>query len=346
MLWRVLVAYGPAMGLVRKLLGRSVSDTSVSSSRQQPVTATASSGDPSLAGLAAQEVQELAGGPIVGRELELAQIAAIDGPQHVVDSETLCLAAVIDRPGTDLMGWPRFMAEKRLPPTRMWDDALQNETPPAAPAPIGMSFEARLVLCDRNAFERQVPMSRSEVRDRFVLTPQCCDEIVDELMAHQLCHLASLKDQVARMTVAEMDPILTGVEVRASWSKARKIEAAFNTLTEQEVRSRLLETRPKVLEADLLFGPAVAVDISYHRAWARLAGHFIQFCAYRDRDFQELQSQIRDGIIGPSEVTVQVLPAPDSCESCKNRPSRPSVSDVTTWPPFHLGCRCATVLDF
>jgi hypothetical protein len=293
----------------------------------------------------AAEIAELEAEVVPGRRAELEAIITLGHATSYLRSDVVCLAAVIDVAGTQLARWKRFQNELGAEQSYMWGDALYDDPPADSIVPPGLSHTARLVLAAQEPSTGTYRRTSDELAQKYLLTAEQITQVRDELCAAGFATWGppTVQEAIGRLTVADLQPILETLDVKASWTKAKKLETMFATLAHDELTAFLLARNPDALCDTLNILFPVHMDWSFHQAWATVAAHFIDFSGYRDREWNEVRDLRATGAW--PNLTVDVLPAGDDCGRCEVAARRIDFDDKTTWPPFHLGCRCSVMIE-
>lgn len=287
----------------------------------------------------AEVIAEIEQSVVPGRGDELVAVITRGYSTSYLSAEVFCLAAVIDVAGARLAAWPRFQRERALPRPYMWDEALYGAAPVDALVMPGLSHDARLVLAAQDSLGFTHRRSRGELSSKYLLTDGQIDRVQSELVEAGLAEwgVPTLRDAVDSLTVAELSPLFEPLPVKKSWTKARKLDVLFGEVDEADLRRFVLSMKPWAFDEVLSIRFVNDVDHGFHRAWARLVGHYIDLCSYRDRNFAQRQSSITAGWARSGPVHVL---SDDECPTCHSAAGHAVSDDKSTWPPFHLGCRC------
>lgn len=292
------------------------------------------------------EILELEAEVVPGRRTELEAIITLGDATSYMRSEVVCLAAVIDVNGADLARWERFRRELGHKQAYMWDDALYDDPPEGVIVAPGLSHTSRLVLAAQGSTAGVYRRTSAELTENYLLGRAEIIKVRDELCSAGMATWGppALHEALARLTVTDLSPILETLDVKRSWTKAKKLEAMLAAVPHSELVEFVLARDPDALSDTLTIRFPPGIDESFHRAWAKLAAHFVDFAGYRDRDWNEVQG-LRAANSWPN-LGVKVLPTGDDCSRCRAAARRLHVGDKTTWPPFHLGCRCGVVVEY
>jgi hypothetical protein len=291
------------------------------------------------------EVTELADAVDPNRWDEFAAIVRLGNSTSSLDSQVVCLAAVIDIPGTVLASWPRFQHELEHPPSYMWGDAVYELPPDQSVLAPGLSHDSRLLLASLGGGGVTYRRSASEMKEKYLFDDARLTRVRDELCANGLAiwGAPSTQEAVSTLPAADLEALFAELPVKKSWTKARKLEVLFEQIDDERLRAFVLTRSPLAFEETLNIRYESPIDEEFHLAWADLTGHFIDSCAYRDRDWDDLQTEPRvTGRFGERFSS----PGPmNDCDRCEDAARRIDINDKVTWPPFHLGCRCAFELE-
>ncbi len=291
------------------------------------------------------EINEIANAVAPGRQDDLAAVISRGHTNSYLSSEVVCLAAIIDIPGHQLAAWPRFQQERDQPQHYMWDDALNHEPSFQGLVEPGLSYSARLVLAAQGSSRVTYRRSEAEMVEKYLLTHDQVVAVRDELEAAGLARWGAptVTEAVAALTVSDLAPMFERIPVKKTWTKARKLEALFAEVAEEDLRRFVLGINTAALDEMLNIRFINEVDHKFHRAWARLAGHYISFCGYRDRNWDELKRYRGTELEKQSRVSSEPV---DDCARCLSASTQINLKDKGTWPPFHLGCRCSVTTHF
>jgi len=257
--------------------------------------------------------------------------------------EAVLLGTAYDWPDFDR--WYREFSQARKFPA-MWN-GLQRRPDAAAASEVldtvgGLSFEARMVITENAVLERRVARSLAEIRERSFLTQEEFARAAPELKeARLLKHPAGAEERLLLLDTAALRSALAARDLRRSGRKEELAERLAASMSKQEVAG-LTPTAPDdlALVGQELQG-ATREALAHERAKLWLLTHTLSFIGYSERDIEGLRG-------AGYNIRIKILEADDECPVCRRwagRPFDPRRVNRSDLPPYHPGCRCATVAD-
>jgi hypothetical protein len=286
------------------------------------------------------EIKELEDTIAPGRYEEFANVIRRSNISTYLDSRVLCLAAVIDIPGVQLASYPKFVTDVTISHCYMWDDVLFEAPPFDAPVSVGLSYDSRLVLASCGAGQGTYRRSFADLSERYGLSEKQAVAAREELceMGFAEWGKPTIHEATDRLTVAELEPLLIDLDIKKSWTKKKKLEALFSQVDHEVISNFVSDFRSNAFDEVLSIRFPNDVDQAFHSAWSQLVGHFIAFCGYRDRDWNQFLDLSQ--LTAPRNIEMTTSIPDDECSDCEKFMSRVDANKKETWPPFHLGCRC------
>jgi hypothetical protein len=158
-------------------------------------------------------------------------------------------------------------------------------------------------------------------------------ELATRGLADEAPSVEYLLDQA---TVVQLGELKRAHGVKGARNKRDTIHRLVSAVPEPALKAWMHEMNPAWTADDVV---AVGIEqrseaVTWYEAFAKLFAHSLQFQVYTHRDVRDArQIELRGW---------QVLRT-DDCPVCRNAPTEVAASDAELLPPFHLGCRCATV---
>jgi hypothetical protein len=290
------------------------------------------------------EIKELEDTIAPGRYEEFANVITSSNVSTYLDSRMLCLAAVIDIPGIQLASYPKFVTDVTISPCYMWDDVVYEAPSFDAPVPAGLSYHSRIVLASCGSGQGTYRRSYADLSERYGLSEKQAVAARDELCEKGFAKWGkpTIHEATDRLTVAELEPLLVDLDIKKSWTKKKKLETLFSQVDHDVIGNFVNNFRSNAFDEVLSIRFPNDVNLAFHYAWSQVVGHFIAFCGYRDRDWNQFLDLSQLTASRNIEMTTSI--PDDECSDCEKFMSGVDANKKETWPPFHLGCRCG--VDF